>query len=108
MLAEHDQGRAHVAVLAELAGRAAWDGAERETLCEAAIGYGTLLRAHIQKEDRILYPMALQRLPAPLQARVDEACAAFDAKRTADGSQARLVELGQGLAARHLLAVDAA
>ena len=107
MLAEHDQGRAHVAVLAGLAGRDAWSDADRLALCEAALGYGALLRAHIQKEDPILYPMARQRLPAPLQARVDAACAALDAKLAADGGQARLEELGRDLVARHVPMVAA-
>jgi hemerythrin-like domain-containing protein len=101
MLHEHDQGRGHVRVLAEVAGAPApWSAADRERLHGAATGYGDLLRAHIHKEDSILYPMAEARLPAPLRARVDEGAAAHDARQTASGTMARLEALGAGLVAR--------
>lgn len=59
MLAEHEQGRAYVGALAEIAAREGpltQDEADRAG--RAAGGYAQLLTAHIQKEDQILYPMA--------------------------------------------------
>lgn len=65
MLAEHDQGRAHVRAMAEAADRlkegdpaTASDQSAVVDLTAHAQGYVELLRAHIQKEDRILFPLA--------------------------------------------------
>jgi len=59
MLQEHDQGRAHVRAMAEvLPGASGGDPAALTRLRENLLGYAQLLRAHIQKEDNILYPMA--------------------------------------------------
>lgn len=56
---EHDQGRAFVkniesAALKLNAGVMGWE----KTLAENAEGYAELLRGHIDKEDRILYPLS--------------------------------------------------
>jgi len=102
MLHEHDAGRRHVAVLAGLAEQAGpWGEPERVRLTSTALAFAGLLRAHIQKEDAILYPMAEQRLPQALADRVDQGCGARDAAREADGTTARLEQLGQALAERH-------
>ena len=99
MLHEHDLGRALVAELARLAGLGtAWTEEERTRLADAAIGYGNLLRAHIHKEDAILYPMAEQRLPEAVARRVDEACERFDAERRSRGEAQRLEALAAQLA----------
>jgi len=102
MLHEHDQGRAQVRVMAEVAGAPApWSPGDRERFHGAALGYADLLRAHIHKEDSILYPMAEARLPVPLARRVDEAAARHDAAQVASGSLPRLEALGASLVARH-------
>jgi hemerythrin-like domain-containing protein len=68
MLHEHDLGRSYVAAAA-----AALDGAGRgdrgalAKLRENLAGYISLLRAHIEKEDNILYPMAERLLDAAAQ-----------------------------------------
>ncbi len=100
MLLEHDQGRSLVRALAELAARPApWTLADRDRLAAASRGYADLLLSHIQKEDRILYPMARQRLPREIQERVDADCAAFQAREIESGAYARLLRLGEDLAA---------
>jgi hemerythrin-like domain-containing protein len=102
MLHDHAVGRQHVGVLAEVArAPSPWTAADRERLHAAALGYASLLRAHIQKEDGILYPMAEARLPAALRARVDEGAAAHDARQAAAGVLPRLEALGAALVARH-------
>lgn len=59
MLAEHDEGRELIrTVEGSVKAAAGGDAAARQTLIEAARGFATLLRAHIEKEDGILYPMA--------------------------------------------------
>lgn len=64
MLSEHVQGRAYTSELAGLGeATAALQGDERQAFLQNAVGYINLLRAHIQKEDNILYPMALRMVP---------------------------------------------
>jgi hemerythrin-like domain-containing protein len=59
MLHEHDQGRAHIrAIDRALAAAADGDGEARRTLIHETRGYVVLLRAHIIKENTILFPMA--------------------------------------------------
>lgn len=100
MLNEHDQGRALVRVLASKVGPgAAWTDDDRHEIADAAHGFSDLLRAHIQKEDRILYPMAEQRLPPEVLEAVGAACAEQDQARAA--SSERLVALAEGLVLRH-------
>jgi hemerythrin-like domain-containing protein len=103
MLSEHDVGREHVAVLSGLAASVVpWTREDQEILEGAARAYAELLRLHIQKEDRILYPMAEARLSPGAQAQVDAACAALDAKVGRDGTRGRLERLGADLVARYL------
>ncbi|HYS82820.1 MAG TPA: hemerythrin domain-containing protein [Anaeromyxobacteraceae bacterium] len=102
MLMEHEQGRAYVRALSELASQQAdWSGADRQRLGEAAHGYANLLRAHIHKEDAILYPMAEQRLPAEALGHIDAQCGAYEARQAASGELARLTTLAGELHARH-------
>ncbi|MEI7704150.1 MAG: hemerythrin domain-containing protein [Deltaproteobacteria bacterium] len=102
MLMDHDAGRAHVAAMAERAEQSApWSDEDRRAMAAACGGYADLLRGHIQKEDRILYPMAVQRLPEEAMRRVDRDCAAFEARQVAAGGDALKVLAGE-LAARHL------
>lgn len=59
MFAEHVTARAHVRALADsAAGAARGDRAAAATFAEHARAYAALLRAHIDKEDHVLYPMA--------------------------------------------------
>ncbi len=77
MLAEHEEGRGHVAALASIgSGSGPLSGAERDDLCEHALAYIPMLRAHIQKEDNILYPMALQSIP---EAEMDALLTSYEA-----------------------------
>ena len=61
MLHEHEVSRANVAAVADhLAAAAAGDAAALAAVADNLLGYVSLLRAHIHKEDHILYPMANQ------------------------------------------------
>jgi len=100
MLAEHDEGRGYTAALADLAaGDGAWEAEERKRLLWAAKSYAALLRAHIQKEDQVLYPMADQMLPPEVWEAIEREFLAFeeDAENVARaedlrGTAATLVE----------------
>jgi hemerythrin-like domain-containing protein len=59
MLAEHDEGRGYMRLMAQNAqGCAEGDVPARNSWCEAARGYANLLRNHIWKENEILFRMA--------------------------------------------------
>jgi hemerythrin-like domain-containing protein len=61
---EHDQGRAFVRAMAAAAEKArAGDSGQVPVIVENARGYIELLRGHIDKEDKILYPLAERVLP---------------------------------------------
>jgi hemerythrin-like domain-containing protein len=78
MLSEHTEGRRLTGVLAELAvGEAEWDMDERRRLLFAATGYARLLGEHIQKEDRVLYPMARHMLPDDVWRGIESEFSAF-------------------------------
>jgi hemerythrin-like domain-containing protein len=62
---EHDVGRGHVRAIAEAAPRAAaGQAAGVKAVADNLIGWAELLRAHIYKEDNVLYPMARRALAA--------------------------------------------
>jgi hemerythrin-like domain-containing protein len=64
MLAEHVEGRGHVGALVSIGeGAGPLSAEERDAVVEHALAYVPLLRAHIMKEDNILYPMAIQAIP---------------------------------------------
>ena len=59
MLYEHDKGRAHIRAMDRALAKAAdGDSEARRTLIRETRGYVALLRAHIMKENTILFPMA--------------------------------------------------
>ena len=80
MLHEHELGRTHVRALAAIAATPDWsrDPAVRTQVVTHGRGFASHLRAHIHKENHVLYPMARQCLGAAM-ADVAAACAAFDA-----------------------------
>ena len=103
MLHEHDVGRACVGTLRRVAGgTGALAPAERDEVAEAALSFSAMLRAHIRKEDRILYPMAEGHLPPEALAGL---AAAFDRFEGERGTAAEgLLVLARELAARHPVA----
>lgn len=63
MLADHDEGRGYVSAMEKANERyIVGDKESAGVIVENARGYIYLLRAHIEKEDRILYPMARNAL----------------------------------------------
>jgi hemerythrin-like domain-containing protein len=63
MLSEHVQGREYVAGMEKANERyIAGESSAVDDIADNAKGYAYLLRAHIEKEDKILYPMARNAL----------------------------------------------
>lgn len=98
MLAEHEEGRRHVRVLVQIgqqAGPLLVDEAKR--VVEHARAFIPLLLDHIRKEDSVLYPMALQSIPAAMLAQLDESCLAYDSEVVGPGQIEKLKDLAQEL-----------
>lgn len=102
MLHEHKVGRGHVAALRQLGdGQGTPSAVETQAFLENAAGFVPLLRAHIQKEDRILYPMALRLLTGPELDAVESEFERSEAAFRADGTYDRLTALAERLTAAH-------
>jgi hemerythrin-like domain-containing protein len=102
MLHEHRVGRGHVSVLCE-AGDATGplSAVETQLVLEHAGAFIPLLRTHIQKEDRILYPMAMRILTGPEMDAMQTEFEVLEAGMRADGSYDRLHGLADRLAATY-------
>lgn len=94
MLQEHDEGRRLVRAAAEALPRAAsGDAAATTTLTTSLLTYVQLLRAHIDKEDNILYPMADQMLTEADQAELTAAFDRVEAEEMGEGMHERYHQL---------------
>jgi hemerythrin-like domain-containing protein len=101
MLHEHELGRAHVRELLTLAsGTGTLTPRETSELLHNVSGYVPLLRAHILKEDKILYPLALRVLTAAELDAMSTEFEKFEASFRADGSLDRLAALADRLTTR--------
>jgi hemerythrin-like domain-containing protein len=99
---EHELGRNYVRELTALgAGSDGLDSTEQGRLREAATGYGELLRAHIQKEDNVLFPLALQTLSADTLAAVTDAFHRFEQDEMGEQVHERLHALAESLIAAY-------
>ena len=102
MLYEHDLGRAHVKALSEFAsGDVKVGHPEQRVILEHAEMYAPFLRQHILKEDRVLYPMALDLLKEPELDAMNALFEAKDARARAEGAYDALHALADRLAARY-------
>ncbi len=98
MLSEHVEGRVHTRVLIEagqLGGDLSPEAVSR--VISSAKGYIPLLRSHIQKEDGILYPMALHNLPVAVLDQLEKDFFAFDSSIMGLETIDRLVQTGKEL-----------
>lgn len=98
MLAEHEEGRNHVGVLADIGGASGpCSTEETNQIIHHGASFIPLLRAHIQKEDHILYPMAQQSIPPAEFDQLDAACLDFDQKTIGIDKIRQLKETAQEL-----------
>lgn len=86
MLSDHKEGRGYVKVLASCTAGPDlnWSKNDIQKIAHAAHSFAGLLAQHIQKEDQILYPMALQILPGDAQMTLSENFDAFRSEHSAD------------------------
>jgi hemerythrin-like domain-containing protein len=98
MLAEHEEGRRLTRGMREGAERVqSGDQAAISQVTQNALGYVALLRQHIQKEDRILFPMADQVIPAEQHAQITEAFDHIEHEETGAGVHEKYLALADEL-----------
>jgi hemerythrin-like domain-containing protein len=99
MLAEHEEGRSLTRAMREAAERLqAGQPQAKDQLVSSALGYVALLRQHIAKEDRMLFPMADEVLDASRQADIAEAFERIEKEETGPGVHERYMAVAQALA----------
>ncbi|MCG6986793.1 MAG: hemerythrin domain-containing protein [Gemmatimonadetes bacterium] len=107
MLSDHREGREHVAVFHEVG---AGDGPLSPEECEAvkrhATQYADHLRAHIQKEDNVLYPMSEQLIPDEEMDRLARDFERFEEDVMGAGAHERYHEMGRRLARQYPRAAE--
>jgi hemerythrin-like domain-containing protein len=93
-LAEHEAGRKLVAAMSRaLADHQAGQTGAAASLREAAGEYVKLLTDHISKEDHVLYPVADEKIAAPVQAAMVEAFEKIEEERIGVGTHERYHEM---------------
>jgi hemerythrin-like domain-containing protein len=98
MLYEHELGRGFVRRLAEIGGGVgALSISERQEIAAIGEQYGSLLGHHIQKEDNILFPMAMQALPLSVQKQLHEEFEAFERDEMGEGVHEELHGMAEAL-----------
>ncbi|MEW5794979.1 MAG: hemerythrin domain-containing protein [Candidatus Zixiibacteriota bacterium] len=102
MLYEHDQGRQFVAGMAgNIEAASGGDATAVRAFAHNAGGYVELLRAHIQKEDRVLFPMADRILSGDEQNRLLEAFGHVESHHMGEGTHAKYLKLAVALADKY-------
>ena len=98
MLAEHAQGRELIARMKA----AMADGPGPGNFAQPAEEYAALLRAHIQKENGVLFPMAEKVLDAPKLKRIYEGFEEHESKVIGHGRHERLHAMLEELSRKYL------
>jgi hemerythrin-like domain-containing protein len=98
MLAEHEEGRAHVrSMLAAVEQIAAGKAASVDLLLSHAGAYLTLLREHIQKEDEVLFPMADEVIPQDEQRQLLRRFEQHEAEEMGAGAHEKYLKIAAEL-----------
>ncbi|MBM3148945.1 MAG: hemerythrin [Chloroflexi bacterium] len=101
MLQEHDEGRRRVRAVAEALSQArSGDVSAVASVRDNLSAYIQLLRAHIDKEDHILYPMADRLFTPEDQQALTEAFEKVEAEEIGEGVHERYHQLAHDLAKR--------
>ena len=99
MLADHELGRRYTRQMRAAAERLqAGDAAARQDVIANAGAYVALLRAHILKEDQILFPMADRAIPTSEQDGVADGFDRVEHEETGEGVHEKYLALAQSLA----------
>jgi hemerythrin-like domain-containing protein len=93
MLSEHETGRSFIRGMAEGAAALPTDPAAARRIIENGRGYVALLRAHIDKENTILFPMADNVLTPEDQEHLEHEFERFEAEETGAGVHEAMLKL---------------
>jgi len=86
MLAEHEEGRRLALMLRQSVERLqAGEVRKREAIAENASNYIKLIRLHISKEDKVVFPMADKVIPTDQQDQILEAYKPFERDDNGEG-----------------------
>ena len=89
MLAEHNQGRQHIA---EMGASTEGGTLQAERFAEAATAYTQLMRAHIDKENSVLFPAGDRMLPMDVQKQLLDQFEGFEEAVMGKGTHEKLHE----------------
>ncbi len=107
MLIEHAQGREYVKGMAEsIAGASAGNDIALQQFARNANGYVQLLRAHIQKEDGILFPMADRMLNEEEQKDLMRAFDSVESDHMGKGTHEKYLAIVASLAKKYKVQAD--
>jgi hemerythrin-like domain-containing protein len=107
MLNEHEQGRAYVRGMAESISSASDGDADGlEAFSSNALGYVGLLRAHIQKEDRVLFPLADRMLNDDDNGALSKAFEQVESEHMGRGTHEKYIGLAKSLADKWGVSVE--
>ncbi|MGB5137147.1 MAG: hemerythrin domain-containing protein, partial [Candidatus Zixiibacteriota bacterium] len=99
MLHEHELGRALVKQMADnIVGASKGDEASLSSYINGAVGYVQLLRAHIQKEDGILFPLADDMLSDEVFEKLSEDFEHVESHHMGEGTHQKYLDLAAALA----------
>ncbi len=93
MLHEHETGRSFIRGLAEGAAGVGTDPGAAKRIIENGRGYISLLRAHIDKENNVLFPMADNALSPEDQQHLGHEFERFEAEETGAGVHEAVLKL---------------
>jgi hemerythrin-like domain-containing protein len=93
MLSEHETGRAFIRGIAEGAAKLGAGPVAAKQIVENARGYIDLLRAHIGKENNVLFPMADRALSPEDQAYLTKEFERFETEETGAGVHEAMLKL---------------
>ncbi len=98
MLAEHDQGRAYVRAIAEALPEAGTgDPFAALSVADGLEGYAGLLRAHVEKENKVLFPLAERSLSREDKAALADEFERVEREETGEGVHEKYHALAQEL-----------
>jgi hemerythrin-like domain-containing protein len=98
MLYEHEQGRSFTRAMRAAAQRLAeGDVTVKQAIVDNALGYVTLLRQHIMKEDRILFPMADRIIPLDRQEQITERFEQVEHEETGESDHEKYLAMAEAL-----------
>ncbi|MGD0266755.1 MAG: hemerythrin domain-containing protein, partial [Candidatus Methylomirabilota bacterium] len=93
MLHEHETGRSFIRGLAEGAAGVGTDPGAAKRIIQNGRGYISLLRAHIDKENNVLFPMADNALSPEDQQHLGHEFERFEAEETGAGVHEAMLKL---------------